>query len=209
MTRLAAATLIFLICGAPVASALADTPAPAARFIPLELILGGIWDGAQTITYPKGTFYEGVGGNGASIWVGPRQWLHPKTGRTLTVYDRSRGAHNRAVQVFAVRDDQAAIGRVLDNRFGISACDQEAKYPLGLWRQGERRSFDYICWYGDAPRAQVTTLTILEIDFESNGHEHCVKEEWLLQTKDDQRVIDHRVYIFAPNAGMVREWQIP
>ena len=27
----------------------------------------------------------------------------------------------------AVRDDLVAIGRVADNRFGITACDQEAK----------------------------------------------------------------------------------
>jgi hypothetical protein len=209
MIRLIAATIILLLCAAPLGSALADTQAPAVRFIPLELILGDIWNGGETLTYPKGTFPEGVGGRGASVWVGPREWRHPQTGRMLTVYDRSRGGHNPAVQIFAVRDDRTAIGRVSDNRFGISACDQEAKYPLGLWRQGESRSFDYVCWYGDTPRAQVTTLTMLKIDFEYDGRKHCVKEEWLLQAKDDPRAIDHRVYIFAPNVGMVREWQIP
>ena len=61
------------------------------------------------------------------------------------VYDRTR----RGVgQKFAVRTDGTAIGRVADSRYGISSCDQEAKYPLGVWRQGETRDFQYQCWYG-------------------------------------------------------------
>lgn len=108
-----------------------------------------------------------------------------------------------------MRDDLAAIGRVADSRFGITACDQEAKYPLGAWRQGESRSFDYRCWYGDKMRAMVTTLTTHEIDFAYGGREHCLKEEWTLRARDDPRLLDHRIYIFAPGRGMVREWQIP
>ncbi len=207
MTRLITATILgLLLYGNPSGSARAET---AARFIPVELIVGATWNGEQAIAYPQGTFHEGVTGLGASTWVGPRQWLHPKTGKTVTVYDRSRGGRNPATQIFAVRDDQTAIGRVADDRFGITACDQEAKYPLGLWTQGEKRSFDYTCWHGDTARAQVTTLTILEIDFEFDGRQHCVKEEWLLQAKGDPKAIDHRVYIFAPNVGVVREWEIP
>ena len=116
---------------------------------------------------------------------------------------------DHGVKIFAVRDDLTAIGRVADSRFGISACDQEAKYPLGLWRQGETRSFDYTCWHGDSPRAQVASLTIHEIDFDYGGREHCLKIEWLLRAKDDARAVDHRIYIFAPGRGVVRQWQVP
>ena len=206
MTRPIAAILVLSLCGAYQSSVLAETP--AARFIPLELIVGANWSGAPAISYPQGTFHEGIVGLGASTWTGPRSWVHPKTGKTMMVYDRSRGGHNPAVQIFAVREDQTAIGRVANSRFGISACDQEAKYPLGPWVQGERRSFDYTCWYGDTPRAQVTTLSILDIDFEYDGRQHCLKEEWLLQSKSDARTLDHRVYIFAPDIGVVREYQI-
>ena len=58
-------------------------------------------------------------------------------------------------------------------------------------------------------RAMVTTLTIHEIDFAYGGREHCLKEEWTLRARDDPRLLDHRIYIFAPGRGMVREWQIP
>jgi hypothetical protein len=52
------------------------------RVIPLQLIIGGAWDGERTITYPAGTFGELVGD---SVWQGPRRWTHPKTGETLDV----------------------------------------------------------------------------------------------------------------------------
>ncbi len=177
-------------------------PASGTRFIPLQLVIGGAWNGERTITYPAGTFGELV--EHGSVWVGPKTWIHPKTGQALTVYDRSRGGRGMVTdQVFAVRQDQTAIGRVADNRFGITACDQEAKYPLGLWRQGETRSFDYTCWYGDQARAKVTTLTIRDIDFDYGGFKHALRLEWVLRDKDNGRELDHRFYIFAPGKGLV------
>jgi len=187
--------------------AAAETPT---RFIPLQLIIGDRWNGEQTITYPSGRFVEGVRDGAASIWVGPKQWVHRKTGRTLTVYDRGRDGRNAADQIFAVRDDQTAIGRVADSRFGITACDQEAKYPLGLWKQGESRTFDNVCWYGDKVQPKVTTITIREIDTTCYGHEHCLRIEWILRDKgNDTRSIDHRIYEFAPNQGMVHQVRAP
>lgn len=177
-------------------------PTTGRRFIPLQLIIGGVWDGERTITYPSGTFAELV--DHGSIWVGPRTWTHPRTGEVLVVYDRSRGGRGMVTdQIFAVRKDQTAIGRVADNRFGITACDQEAKYPLGLWRQGETRSFEYTCWYGEQPRSRITTLTIRDIDFNDGGFKHALRLEWLLRDKDDGRELDHRFYTFAPGKGLV------
>lgn len=180
------------------------------RYIPLQLIIGDRWNGEQTITYPSGRFAEGARDTAPSIWVGPKQWVHPKTGRTLTVYARGRDGRNAAEQIFAVRDDQAAIGRVADSRFGITACDQEAKYPLGLWKQRETRTFDSTCWYGDKAQAKVTTITIQELDYTCYGQEHCLRIEWILRDKGKESVnLDHRVYDFAPNQGMVHEVKAP
>src|SRR5579862_4948600 len=168
-----------LLCAAlATAPAAAETPA---RFIPLQLIIGDRWNGEQTISYPSGRFVEGVRDGAASVWTGPKQWVHPKTGRTLTVYARGRDGRNAAEQVFAVRDDQAAIGRVADSRFGITACDQEAKYPLGLWKQGETRTFQNVCWYGDKVQPKVTTITVRELDATCYGQEHCLRIEWILR----------------------------
>jgi hypothetical protein len=173
--------------------------ASGTRFIPLQLILGGVWDGERAITYPAGSFSQLAGG---STWTGPEPWRHPHTGATLSVYARSRGGRNAADQLFAVRDDQTAIGRVADSRFGISACDQEAKFPLGLWRQGETRRFEYTCWYGQRPKAKVATITIHEIDFTYAGWPHSLKLEWALHDKGGSTAIDRKIYIFAPGRSL-------
>ena len=191
----------FLVCAA-------WAQAPQTRYIPLQLIVGDRWDGTQTITYPSGRFTEGVSTGAASIWIGPKQWVHPKTGRTLTVYFRSRDGRNAADQVFAVRDDLTAIGRVADSRFGITACDQEGKYPLGSWSQDETRTFGYQCWYGNTVKPKVTTIRIQELDYTCDGKEHCLRIEWTLRDKGStSHALDHRVYVFAPNLGMIREWK--
>jgi hypothetical protein len=173
------------------------------RYIPLELILGAPWSGQREIKMPQGSFTEGVARD-PSTWHGPSAWQHPDTGTTLMVYDRAR----RGVgQKFAVRSDQSAIGRVADNRYGIRSCDQEAKYPLGVWRQGETRDFQYRCWYsgGGTGRMRETrsTITIEKIDFEFAGVPHALQLRWILRHGDDPREVDNRVYVFAPGRGAV------
>jgi hypothetical protein len=205
---LAAAIALLLAVAAPAAGGAsldvwdrAYDPSTGTRFIPLQLIIGGEWDGARVITYPEGRFGESV--DHPSVWVGPKSWTHPRTGETITVYDRTRGGRNAADQIFAVRKDGAAIGRVADSRFGISACDGEAKYPLGLWTQGETRRFESTCWYGERSRTMVTILTIRDIDYDYAGWHHALRLEWVLRDKDADRELDHRIYTFAPGKGMV------
>jgi hypothetical protein len=141
--------------------------------------------------------------NAPSTWIGPRQWQHPKTGETLTVYDRSRASQRGKVdQIFAVRRDAGAIGRVADSRYGIDACDQEGKYPLGLWRQGESRTFDYTCWYGSAARARRSVIEVLRIDYDC-GQAHCLEIRWTHSDPADGRQLDRREYVFAPERGLV------
>lgn len=173
------------------------------RYIPLELILGARWDGKREIAMPEGSFTENAERN-PSTWRGPTTWLHPDTGATLLVYDRGR----RGVgQKFALRSDNTAIGRVADSRYGISSCDQEAKYPLGVWKQGETREFRYRCWYGsgEAKRLRATSslITIEQIDFEFAGVRHALQVRWILKETDNPREIDNRVYVFAPDRGAV------
>lgn len=172
------------------------------RYIPLELILGAPWNGKRDIVMPRGSFTEGVARD-PSTWHGPSAWEHPDTGATVMVYERAR----RGVgQKFAVRADQSAIGRVADSRYGIRSCDQEAKYPLGVWRQGETRDFTYRCWYSNrTPQLRETrsTITIEKIDFEFAGAPHALQVRWILRHADSAREVDNRVYVFAPDRGAV------
>jgi len=173
------------------------------RFIPVELIIGARWDGERAIKMPSGSFTEGVSRD-PSTWRGPSEWVHPDTGAKLMVYDRAR---REVGQKFALRTDNTAIGRVADSRYGISSCDQEAKYPVGAWTQGETRDFEYRCWYGSgaAKRVRVTrsTITIEDIDFVAAGLPHAMRVRWILKHADDPREVDNRVYVFAPDRGIV------
>ncbi|MEA2951626.1 MAG: hypothetical protein QOJ96_1146 [Alphaproteobacteria bacterium] len=174
MTQFCSAIYGLALAAMPAAAAHADVWDEAydvstrSRFIPMELILGAAWNGHRSINYPSGTFRQTAGG---STWKGPESWTHPVTGRRLTVYYRSRGGLNAADQVFAVRDDQAAIGRAGDSRFGIDACDQEGKYPLGIWKQGEMRTFHYTCWYDKKPDAKSRpSASRISISIAANGN---------------------------------------
>jgi hypothetical protein len=173
------------------------------RYIPLELILGAAWDGRKRIAMPKGRFTEGVARD-PSTWAGPLEWRHPDNGETLLVYERGR----RGVgQRFAVRKDGSAIGRVSDSRFGMSSCEEEAKYPLGEWKQGETREFEYRCWYGSGEKKRtaqmVTIITIEDADFSYAGVEHSLRIHWVLRRKDDGTEMDNRRYVFSPGLGAV------
>lgn len=202
ISSLLLASAVMALAAEPDAWDRAYDPATRTRFIPLQLIIGGEWNGERTITYPKGMFGELI--DHGSIWVGPKTWTHPRTGQSLIVYDRSRTGHGMVTdQIFAVRTDQTAIGRVADNRFGITACDQEAKYPLGLWTEGETRSFEYTCWYGDQPRTKTATLTIRDLDFDYGGFKHSLRLDWVLRDKGESRPLDHNIYTFAPSKGVV------
>ena len=173
------------------------------RYIALELILGAPWDGQRKIVMPEGSFVEGVARD-ASTWRGPVHWRHPDNGESMLVYERMRRG---VAQRFSVRKDAAAIGRVSDTRFGISSCEEEAKYPLGEWRQGETRRFEYRCWYGSAETkrsaSMVATITIENVDFNYGGVEHSLRMRWVFSRKDDGKVLDDRIYVFAPDRGMV------
>ena len=173
------------------------------RYIPLELILGAPWSGNKQITLPQGIFSESVERD-PSTWRGPKEWQHPDLDKKLMVYDRTRRG---VAQRFAVRDDGSAIGRVSDTRFGMSSCDQEAKYPLGYWKQGETRQFEYRCWYGrgDGRRvdAMLATIHIEQLDFSFQGNHHSLQIRWILRTKNDPREVDNRVYVFSPGKGVV------
>jgi hypothetical protein len=173
------------------------------RYIPLELILGAPWDGQWKISMPKGSFIEGVARD-PSTWRGPVQWQHPDNGEALTVYERGR---HGVGQRFALRRDGAAIGRVSDSRFGISSCEEEAKYPLGEWKQGEMREFEYRCWYGSGEKKRsaqmVTIITIENADFSYSGVDHSLRIHWVLKRKDGGQQMDNRRYVFSPGLGIV------
>lgn len=179
-------------------------PVAGGRFIPMQLIVPGTWDGTRRIDLPiaDGTDSEGT------VWSGPQEWRNPYTGQTLTVYDRRRVTKREGSveQKMAVRVDGSAVGRVYDSRFGGLVCDQEAKFPVGVWKQNEVRTFDYVCLTARGgkvvERRRTARITIEELDYEYNGVPHSLRFAWRFSERDSGEVLDHRTYIFSPGRGL-------
>ena len=171
------------------------------RFIPMQLIVPGVWDGTQRIDLPPAGGFDAEG----TTWTGPEAWRHPQTGQMLTVYDRRRTTprEGSVQQKMAVRTDGTAIGRAWDSRFGGLVCDQEAKFPLGLWKQGEVRTYAYICQAARGERRRNSRITIEEIDYEYNTIPHSLRFAWRYADGATGEVLDHRTYIFSPGRGLV------
>jgi hypothetical protein len=182
----------------------ATDPATQSRFIPMQLVVPGPWDGARRIDMPTAAGFDAEG----TVWTGPQEWRNPYTGQMLTVYDRRRQSRREAVeQKMAVRVDGSAIGRVYDSRFGELVCDQEAKFPLGVWKHGEVRIFEYVCLTTRGGRVVerrcAVRITIEELDYEYGGIPHSLRFAWRFSDRDKGEVLDHRTYIFSPGRGLV------
>ena len=174
------------------------------RYIPLELILGAEWNGRREIVLPTGRFTQSD--KGRTWWDGPKEWTHRNTGEKLFVYERSRRG---VFQRMAVRKEADAIGRVFDSRRDAT-FDQEGKFPLGYWKQGESRQYEYFCWgcssgtkENNRQSRRVATITIENIDFVYNGVAHSLQIRWVYKDKDTGRELDNRVYIWSPGLSRV------
>ncbi|MEI7430955.1 MAG: hypothetical protein WCL27_10920 [Betaproteobacteria bacterium] len=175
------------------------------RFIAMQLIVPGVWDGTHQIDLPVAKGYDAEG----TVWSGPQEWRNPYTDQTLMVYDRRRTNRREGLveQKMAVRGDGSAIGRVYDSRFGGLVCNQEAKFPLGLWKQGEIRTYDYICLRTHngqvETKRRTSRITIEELDYEYGGTAHSLRFGWRHSDSDSEEILDNRTYIFSPGRGLV------
>jgi len=185
----------------------ATDQATQSRFIPMQLIVPGAWDGTRRIDLPTAAGFDAEG----TVWTGPQEWRNPYTGQMLTVYDRRRTTRREGSveQKMALRLDGSAMGRVYDSRFGGLICDQEAKFPLDVWRQGEVRTFEYVCRTTRGgqvvERRRAARITIEELDYEYNGVPHSLRFAWRHSDRDTGEVLDHRTYIFSPGRGLAAQ----
>jgi len=116
------------------------------RDIPLSLFTG-MMEGETKKIHPH---YDG---NPITV-TGPVEWKHPVSGETLTGYWRERisGSSGQVDQFFVARKDGQGIGRAWDSRWKKIDFTGEAKFPLGVWYQGETRTIT-----GHNTKAEITT----------------------------------------------------
>ena len=167
----------------------------AERFIPLELFTGGEIRDDTEIKFTKAN--KKFGKKGEKKIVGPEDWKNPQTGETIKVYKRTRkGQSGLKTQLFTVTNDGQCMGRVWDSRRGGRVIENGCKFPLGVWKNGETRSFNGSS--GGKPRK--IELTILKL---GKSQKDKVKFNWKLYDGSGT-LMDDNDYTFSPGKAMTK-----
>ena len=165
------------------------------RFIPLELFTGGEIREDREIKFTKANLVFGE--KKRKKIVGPEDWKNPQTGETIKVYKRTRkGQSGLKTQLFTVTNDGQCIGRVWDSRRGGRVIKNGCKFPLGVWKEGETRSFEGSS--GGKPRK--IELTILKL---GKKQKDKVKFNWKLYDGSG-KLMDDNDYTFSPGKAMTK-----
>ena len=165
------------------------------RFIPLELFTGGEIREDKEIKFTNINLVFGE--KKRKKIVGPEHWKNPQTGETIKVYKRTRkGQSGLKTQLFTVTNDGQCIGRVWDSRRGGRVIKNGCKFPLGVWKEGETRSFEGSS--GGKPRK--IELTILKL---GKKQKDKVKFNWKLYDGSG-KLMDDNDYTFSSGKAMTK-----
>jgi hypothetical protein len=217
-TSVCAFLTVFGFISLPSATALAidlrpwedsTNPATKERYIPVELWSGAEWDGKQELKMVK------VDGNyrhrtAAYSIRGPKEWIHPATGQTHSVYERiNPGKSGTKWQIFVINEDRTGLGRLYDGRPNRDTRTYSGglKFPLGLWKEGETRKFAYRVYEGSTESTRVEAITIQQIDFAMGNDKHCLEFYWVASDKNERKIHDRHSYTYCPGKSMIVEIQ--
>ena len=165
------------------------------RFIPLELFTGGDIRDDKEIKFTNANLVFGE--KKRKKIVGPEDWKNPQTGETIKVYKRTRkGQSGLKTQLFTVTNNGQCIGRVWDSRRGGRVIKNGCKFPLGVWKEGETRSFEGSS--GGKPRK--IELKILKL---GKKQKDKVKFNWKLYDGSG-KLMDDNDYTFSPGKAMTK-----
>jgi hypothetical protein len=165
------------------------------RFIPLELFTGGEMREDTEIKFTSANLVFGK--KKRKKIIGPENWTNPLNGETIKVYKRTRKSQSGIkTQLFTVTNDGQCIGRVWDSRRGGRVIKNGCKFPLGVWKKGETRSFKGAS--GGKPRK--IELTILKLGKKQGDK---VKFNWKLYDGSG-KLMDDNDYTFSPGKAMTK-----
>lgn len=171
------------------------------RFIPVELLTGlPMGEQKELVFAPVSRVYPFVDtapNSGAKLLEtslsGPVKWVG-EGGVEFEVYERKvPRAHER----FALTPDRTAIGRVFDERFGNAV--NEGKFPVGLWKQGQVRTYATVYPAVREPKHATTTVEIEKLSCTYAGIKGALQYRW----KNNRGGLDYR-YVYAPGQGLVQ-----
>ena len=131
--------------------------------------------------------------------TGPIDWKNKRTDEILQVYQRKRGSK---IQLFAKTNNGQCLGRVMDSRYekrGLVYIKNGCKFPLGNWKEGEKREFVSTYFYNNKSRDYKKTITIKKIGNEKK----CLTFRWS-KAKLDGKMIDDNTYTYCPKKGFTK-----
>jgi len=145
------------------------------RFIPLELFTGGeIRDDTDIKFTPADKVF---GKKKRKKIVGPLDWRGIGSEEIIKIYKRTeknREGKVRKTQYFTITNDGQCMGRVYDQRrSGTKYIKNGCKFPLGLWKEDETRTFSVT----DGGSSRTVELKILKLGKKPTD---CVKFNWKL-----------------------------
>ena len=165
------------------------------RFIPLELFTGGEIRDDTEIKFTKANLVFGE--KKRKKIVGPEDWKNPQTGKLIEVYKRTRkGQSGVKTQLFTVTNDGQCIGRVWDSRRGGRIIVNGCKFPLGIWKEGEKRIFKG----SSGGKTRKIELTILKL---GKKQKDKVKFNWKLYDGAG-KLMDDNDYTFSAGKAMTK-----
>ena len=165
------------------------------RFIPLELFTGGEIRDDTEIKFTKANLVFGE--KKRKKIVGPEDWKNPKTGEIVKVYKRTRkGQTGVKTQLFTVTNDGQCIGRVWDSRRGGRIIINGCKFPLGVWKEGEKRIFNG----SSGGKTRKIELTILKL---GKKQKDKVTFNWKLYDGGG-KLMDDNDYTFSAGKAMIK-----
>ena len=170
------------------------------RFISIELWLGGNITTSRKLSFPEVDFEFGY--KERHKIKGPINWENSKTRENIRVYVRSRFSKklNKEIsQLWTYTNNNQCLGRVFDNR-GNRVIENGCKFPIGLWKEGESRSFSSN--YYDEKKGhykRTSMVTILNLGKDENS---CIEFKWKSSQKN--LLVDENVYEYCPKVGLIR-----
>ena len=165
------------------------------RFIPLELFTGGEIRDDTEIKFSKANLVFGE--KKRKKIVGPEDWNDPQTGKLIKVYKRTRKSQSGLkTQLFTVTNNGQCIGRVWDSRRGGRIIINGCKFPLGAWKEGEKRTFNG----SSGGKTRKIELTILKL---GKKHKDKVKFNWKLYDGAG-KLMDDNDYTFSAGRAMTK-----
>lgn len=174
------------------------------RYIPIELWTGEAWTGEREMAMNPAHFIFGKRRH-KSI-KGPVQWRHPITGQDLTVYERiNKTTKGIKRQLFTVNPDSTGLAKVYDNRPNMMErfqTDNAVLFPLGLWRKGERREYEFYEFVNGKKAYRKATIRMRRLSFTYKEVKHAMKYDWIL-TDEKGQILFHERFIYAPGKSLM------